>query len=160
MSSNDRQDLLDQAQFLSGDDQVANLAKVATSATTDCTDSIAPGESAYDNAHSAEDLERLRSTWDVPALAVLGIGNGAQIALAYAASHPTKVARLVLDSPLPLGISAEATAEQRVKGQQAALDAFAAQCVANNCPLGPDLSLIHISEPTRQCCTSRMPSSA
>ena len=23
-----------------------------------------------------------------------------------------------------------------------------------------DLSLIHISEPTRQCCTSRMPSSA
>ena len=24
----------------------------------------------------------------------------------------------------------------------------------------PDLSLIHISEPTRQCCTSRMPSSA
>ncbi len=138
VSSNDRQDLLDQAQFLSGDDQVANLAKVATSATTDCTDSIAPGESAYDNAHSAEDLERLRSTWDVPALAVLGIGNGAQIALAYAASHPTKVARLVLDSPLPLGISAEATAEQRVKGQQAALDAFAAQCVANNCPLGPD----------------------
>ena len=26
--------------------------------------------------------------------------------------------------------------------------------------LVPDLSLIHISEPTRQCCTSRMPSSA
>ena len=26
--------------------------------------------------------------------------------------------------------------------------------------LGLDLSLIHISEPTRQCCTSRMPSSA
>ena len=24
----------------------------------------------------------------------------------------------------------------------------------------PQLSLIHISEPTRQCCTSRMPSSA
>ncbi|MDR3660582.1 MAG: alpha/beta fold hydrolase, partial [Mycobacterium sp.] len=138
VSSTDRQDLLDQAQFLSGDDQVANLAGVATSATTNCTDTIAPGESAYDNAHSAEDLERLRSTWDVPALALLGIGNGAQIALAYAGSHPTKVSRLVLDSPLPLGISAEARAEQRVKGQQAALDAFTVQCVANNCPLGPD----------------------
>ena len=25
---------------------------------------------------------------------------------------------------------------------------------------GANLSLIHISEPTRQCCTSRMPSSA
>ncbi len=71
-----------------------------------------------------------------PTLALLGIGNGAQVALAYAGSHPNKVARLVLDSPLPLGIAAEAATEQRVKGEQAALDAFAAQCVATNCPLG------------------------
>ena len=71
-------------------------------------------------------------------MALLGIGNGAQVALAYAGSHPNKVARLVLDSPLPLGIAAEAATEQRVKGEQAALDAFAAQCAATNCPLGPD----------------------
>ena len=107
-------------------------------ATTSCTDTIAPGDSAYDNSHAAEDIERLRSTWDVPALALLGIGNGAQVALAYAGSHPNKVARLVLDSPLPLGIAAEAAAEQRVKGEQAALDALAAQCAATNCPLGAD----------------------
>jgi pimeloyl-ACP methyl ester carboxylesterase len=48
------------------------------------------------------------------------------------------VARLVLDSPLPLGIAAEAAMEQRVKGEQAALDAWAAQCAATNCPLGAD----------------------
>ncbi len=54
------------------------------------------------------------------------------------ARTPSKVARLVLDSPLPLGIAAEAATEQRVKGEQAALDAFAAQCAATNCPLGPD----------------------
>src|SRR5699024_688896 len=47
-------------------------------------------------------------------------------------------ARVVLDSPIALGVGAEAAAEQRVKGQQAALDAFAAQCVAVNCALGPD----------------------
>ena len=35
-------------------------------------------------------------------------------------------------------IAAEAAAEQQVKGQQAALDAFAAQCAATACPLGPD----------------------
>ena len=107
-------------------------------ATTSCTDTIAPGDSAYDNAHAAEDIERLRSTWDVPTIALLGIGNGAQVALAYAGSHPGKVARLVLDSPLPLGIAAEAATEQRVKGEQTALDAFATQCAATNCPLGPD----------------------
>lgn len=75
---------------------------------------------------------------DVPAVALVGIGNGAQVALAYAATRPDKVARLILDSPVALGVNAEAAAEQQVKGQQAALDAFAAQCVAVNCALGPD----------------------
>src|SRR3954454_16672170 len=134
----DRQEMLDQAQFQSGDDPVANLGAITQTATTSCTDTIAPGDSAYDNAHAAEDIERLRSTWDVDTIALLGIGNGAQVALAYAGSHPNKVSRLVLDSPLPLAINAEATAEQKVKGQQAALDAFATQCAPTNCPLGPD----------------------
>lgn len=133
----DRQEMFEQAQFQSGDDPVANLGAITMTATTSCTDTIAPGDSAYDNAHAAEDLERLRTTWDVPALAILGVGNGAQVALAYAGSHPNKVARLILDSPLPLGIGAEAATEQRVKGEQAALDAWAAQCAAGNCPL-PD----------------------
>jgi pimeloyl-ACP methyl ester carboxylesterase len=134
----DRQAIRDQAQFEAGDDPVANLADITQNATTSCTDTIAPGDSAYDNTHAATDIERLRSTWDVPALALVGIGNGAQVALSYASSHPDKVARLVLDSPIALGVGAEAAAEQRVKGQQAALDAFAAQCAAANCPLGPD----------------------
>ena len=133
-----RQEMLDQAQFASGNDPVANLTSIVQTATTACTDSIAPGDSAYDNAHAAEDIERLRSTWDVPTLALLGVGNGAQVALAYAGAHPNKLSRLVLDSPLPLGIAAEARAEQKVKGQQAALDAFAAQCIAAACALGPD----------------------
>ncbi len=134
----DRQEMRDEAQFQAGNDPVANLADIMQNATTSCTDTIAPGDSAYDNTHSATDIERLRSIWDVPALALIGIGNGAQVALSYAGSHPDKVARLVLDSPIALGVGAEAAAEQRVKGQQAALDAFAAQCAAVNCPLGPD----------------------
>lgn len=134
----DRREMGTQAQFSSGDDPVANLGTVAMTATTSCTDTIAPGDSAYDNAHAAEDIERLRSTWDVPGLALLGIGNGAQVALAYAGSHPGKVARLILDSPVPLGINAETAAEQQIKGEQASLDAFAKQCTAVNCALGPD----------------------
>ncbi|MEE6176268.1 alpha/beta hydrolase [Mycobacterium sp. 050134] len=134
----DRQEMRDQAQFQSGDDPVANLSDVSNTATTNCTDAISPGASAYDNSRAASDIERLRTLWDVPAVALVGIGNGAQVALTYAASRPDKVARLILDSPVALGVSAEAAAEQQVKGQQAALDAFAAQCVAVNCPLGAD----------------------
>jgi pimeloyl-ACP methyl ester carboxylesterase len=134
----DRQEIHDQAQFEAGNDPVANLADIVQNATTSCTDTIAPGDSAYDNTHAATDIERLRSIWDVPALALIGIGNGAQVALSYAGAHPDRVARLVLDSPVALGVGAEAAAEQKVKGQQAALDAFAQQCAAVNCPLGPD----------------------
>ncbi|HEY9304161.1 MAG TPA: alpha/beta fold hydrolase [Mycobacterium sp.] len=134
----DRQEIRDQSQFEAGNDPVANLAGIVQNATTSCTDTIAPGDSAYDNSHAANDIERLRSIWDVPALALIGIGNGAQVAMSYAGSHPDKVARLVLDSPIALGVGAEAAAEQKVKGQQSALDAFAAQCAAVNCPLGPD----------------------
>jgi len=134
----DRQSMRDQAQFQPGDDPVANLSEISNTATTNCTDAIAPGASAYDNSHAASDIERLRGLWDVPAVALVGIGNGAQVALAYAASRPDRVARLILDSPVALGVNAEAAAEQQVKGQQAALDAFAAQCVAVNCALGPD----------------------
>ncbi|NDJ89534.1 alpha/beta fold hydrolase [Mycolicibacter kumamotonensis] len=134
----DREEMWNLAQFAPGDDPVANLGDVAMTATTDCTDSISPGESSYDNTHAATDLERLRSIWDVPALALIGIGNGAQVALAYTASHPGKVARLALDSPIPLGVAAEAAAEQRIKGQEAAFEAFSAQCVAVNCALAPD----------------------
>jgi pimeloyl-ACP methyl ester carboxylesterase len=136
--ASDRQTMRDQAQFESGDDPVANLADIANNATTNCTEAIAPGASAYNNSLAASDIERLRNLWDVPAVALVGIGNGAQVALAYAGSRPDKVARLILDSPIALGINAEAAAEQKVKGQQAALDAFAAQCVAVNCALGPD----------------------
>lgn len=134
----DRDVMRNQAQFDGGDDPVAALGTVTTTATTGCTDKISPGDSAYDNARAAEDLERLRSNWDVPALALIGIGNGAQVAMAYAGSHPEKVARLVLDSPIAPGVGAESAAEDQVKAQQAALDAFAAQCVAVNCALGPD----------------------
>ena len=134
----DRQSMRDQAQFKPGDDPVANLSEISNTATTNCTDTIAPGASSYDNQLAASDIERLRNLWDVPALALIGIGNGAQVALAYAGSRPDKVARLILDSPIALGVNAEAAAEQQAKGQQAALDAFAAQCVALNCSLGPD----------------------
>ena len=134
----DRREMADQAQSEAGDDPVANLGEIVVTATTNCTDTISPGDSAYDNSHAAEDIERLRSTWDVPALAILGIGNGAQVALAYAGRHPDKVARLVLDSPIPPAINAEAAEEQQVQGEQAAPEAFAAQCAAANCPLGPD----------------------
>ena len=58
--------------------------------------------------------------------------------------------------PLPLEERAAIKARQGVRGP-----VLEAAMVADPVTLDPmPLSLIHISEPTRQCCTSRMPSSA
>ena len=135
----DRQVMRDQAQFQTGDDPVANLSDVANTATTNCTDARARRALAPTTTRTPLRISSGCATCGTyPRVALVGIGNGAQVALAYAASRPDKVARLILDSPVALGINAEAAAEQQVKGQQAALDAFAAQCVAVNCALGSD----------------------
>lgn len=57
--------------------------------------------------------------------------------MAYAGSHP-EGGPAGAGLPIPPGVAAESAAEDQAKAQQAALDAFAAQCVAANCALGPD----------------------
>src|SRR6476620_3856781 len=48
------------------------------------------------------------------------------------------VAGMMVGSPLTLGIAAEAAVGQGVKGEPAALDAWAAPCLATDCPRAPD----------------------
>ena len=135
----DRQEMLDQAQFESGDDPVANLGAITMTATTSCTDTIAPGDSAYDNAHAAEDIERLRSTWDVPDDGAAGHRQRRAGGAGLRGSHPNKVARLVLDSA--------AAAGHRRRGRRPSSASRASRprstpwppsAPPTNCPLGAD----------------------
>ena len=136
--SADRQTMRDQAQFQTGDDPVANLSDISNTATTNCTDAIAPGASAYDNSHAASDIERLRTLWDVPAVALVGIGNGAQVALAYAASRPDKVARS--DTRLADCVGRQRRSRRRATGQGPAGRARRVRCAVCRGELraGPD----------------------
>ena len=138
----DRRALADLGQFGPSDpaasqgvDEVATLARDATVA---CTDALQPSELAYDTAHAADDLEQLRRIWQVERLGILGTGNGASVALAYAARYPDQVGRLVLDAPAATTVDAATAAEHRVQGQEAALADFSRRCAALNCSLGPD----------------------
>ena len=80
----------------------------------------------------------MRSTWDVPALALIGVGSGAQVAPGVRRIPPGEGGAAGAGLPVAPSVSAEAAAEDQVKGQEAALDAFAAQCVAVNCRWHPD----------------------
>ncbi|WP_235157186.1 MULTISPECIES: alpha/beta hydrolase [Rhodococcus] len=134
----DRRALADHGQFGRTGDGPERVAELGRQATIACTDYLQPQELLFDAAHAADDLEQLRTTWGVDRIGVLGIGNGATVALAYASKYPTTVGRLVLDSPAAATADAELLAESRVRGAESAVDAFARQCVALACSLGPD----------------------
>ncbi|RVW03479.1 alpha/beta fold hydrolase [Rhodococcus spongiicola] len=135
----DRRALADLGQFTAGDaSTVDEVAALGRDATVECTDELQPYELDFDTSHAADDLEQLRQLWQVDGLGLLGTGNGAAVALAYAAKYPAHVGRLVLDAPPATTVDAATAAEQRVQGQEAALADFSRRCAALNCSLGPD----------------------
>ncbi|MFN2616597.1 MAG: alpha/beta fold hydrolase [Thermoleophilaceae bacterium] len=68
-----------------------------------CALRLGPGRAFYSTQDSVDDLEAVRAALGYPRLALLGIGNGGKLALAYAARHPGRVERLVLGSPVGPG---------------------------------------------------------
>ncbi len=119
-------------------DPIARMAELSQEATISCRDFLQPYESTFDAAHAADDIEQLRKQWQVEHIDLLGSGNGATVAIAYARKYGDHLARLVLDSPEAVGTDAVTREEQRLQGAEAALTAFAQRCTALGCALGAD----------------------
>lgn len=119
-------------------DPLGATLQLGRDATQACTDAITPAELGYDTGHAADDLEALRVAWKVDRLALLGLGDGAAVALRYAVAHPQQVSRLVLDSPAVPGADEVSNAKNAAAGAEAAFTAFAGSCAATGCPAGPD----------------------
>ncbi len=68
-----------------------------------CGVSLGARRSLYTSADTAEDIEALRVRLGAQTLALFGVSYGTRVALEYAARHPDRVERLVLDSPVPVG---------------------------------------------------------
>ncbi|WP_175583206.1 alpha/beta hydrolase [Nocardia cyriacigeorgica] len=129
----------DNAQFApGGTDQIATMAELSQDATIACRDFLQPYDGTFDAAHAADDIEQLRKQWQVERISLLGTGNGALVAMAYARKFGDHLARLVLDSPHAVDVDAVTRSEQQVQGAEAALTAFAQRCVGVGCSLGPD----------------------
>lgn len=141
----DRETLLNLGQFTPGD-PIDAVATASRNMTVDCgdvvlqsaEDYIPPGRMVFRASDAAADIEHLRDFWGIPTIGLIGSGNGARVALAYAAAHPDAVGRLILDGPPTSDGDALTNAEFRVRGQEAALNSFAQRCVAISCSLGGD----------------------
>lgn len=144
-SPSDQRTLTTLGQFAGGD-AIDAVAAAAREITVDCGDAVMqsaedfrpPGRMVFRASDAAADIEVLRDFWGASTIGLIGAGNGALIALAYAAAHPDHLSRLVLDAPESTGPDPIQSAEFRVLGRQSALDSFVARCTAIACSLGPD----------------------
>lgn len=134
----DRRALADLGQFGRSGDASDRVAELGRQATISCTDYLQPQQLMFGTSNAASDIEQLRRAWDVDRLGLLGIGNGATVALAYAAAYPGGVGRLILDSPAAATADAELLAESSARGAEAAVDEFSRRCAALECSLGAD----------------------
>lgn len=136
-----RESLADLGQFQSSASDAADRAvEAGRDATIECTDLLQPQELAFATSYAADDLEQLRLEWGVETLGIIGTGNGASTALAFAAQYPDRVARLILDSPSGIGVDQMTAAEHKTQGREAAFAAFVQRCIALDCSLGSDPS--------------------
>ncbi|MEU1980332.1 alpha/beta hydrolase [Nocardia sp. NPDC019395] len=133
-----RSGLQDNAQFAPGGDPVAAMVDMSRNGTIACRDFLQPYDGTFDAAHAADDIEQLRREWGVEHIAVLGTGSGALVGLEYGRKYGDRLARLILDSPTPVGVDTVTRSETAVQGAEAALNAFAQQCAGISCSLGPD----------------------
>jgi pimeloyl-ACP methyl ester carboxylesterase len=114
------------------------LATAGTSASDGCTEILSPHQVQFTANNAAADLDKLRTLWQVDRIGVAGVGEGADVALAYAGLYTDHVGRLILDTPAPYSTNAQTTGQQLAEGTGAALGLFADQCRAVSCSLGAD----------------------
>ena len=117
--------------------RINRLAQSASSGADGCTETLSPNQLAFGVPEAAFDIETLRQKWNVDRLALLGVGEGSDVVLTYAANFGGRAGRIVLDTPTPFGANARDRAGTAANGVQAALTTFAQRCsTLPNCALG------------------------
>ncbi len=67
-----------------------------------CANQIGPARGLYRSVDSADDIEALRVAGGYRKLVLYGVSYGTKVALTYAARYPDNVAKLILDSVVPV----------------------------------------------------------
>ena len=71
-------------------------------AAAQCARTLGPARAFYRTEDTVADIEAVRAALGIERLAIYGVSYGTKTALAYAARHPDRVDRLMLDSTLAL----------------------------------------------------------
>lgn len=118
--------------------QLAALLDTTRTAIQTCIQDRGEALTTIDYTGTAEDLEQLRIILNAPVLNLIAHGAASRAVTEFLHRYPSSVGRVVLDGaadPTPDDVSAT---EAKLLAADAGYTAFAADCVARGCPLGPD----------------------
>lgn len=119
--------------------RIDRMARAASSASDGCTETLEPNQLDFGLSGAAADLEALRIAWQLDRMAVLGVGEGSDVALAYSSNYAGRVGRLILDTPTAFGAKSRDRAAQQADAIQNSLRTFGQRCsTLGSCPLGAD----------------------
>ena len=98
-------------------------------------------ESNVSTLDQVDDLESLRNDLGAKRLSVMAWGSGATTAAAWAMSHPGRVSRLVLDSPMDPSESLVVQARKQVESVRQAVNTAFFWCASHlSCPMNANLA--------------------
>ncbi|MDQ5855094.1 MAG: alpha/beta hydrolase, partial [Actinomycetota bacterium] len=118
--------------------QLDSLLDTTRAAIQTCVQDLGEVLTAISSTGTADDLEQLRVSLNAPVLNVVAHGEASRSVTDFVRRYPNSVGRLVLDGAVDPTLDGIAAAEATLAAAEAGYTAFAADCVARGCPLGPD----------------------
>ncbi|MGH3754596.1 MAG: alpha/beta hydrolase [Pseudonocardiaceae bacterium] len=120
------------------DGQLDSLLDTAQAAIQTCVQDLGEVLTAINSTATADDLEHLRVALTAPVLNVVAHGEASRAVTDFLRRYPNSVGRVVLDGAVDPTLDGVGAAEAAMVAVDAGYTAFAADCVARGCPLGPD----------------------
>lgn len=118
--------------------QLDSLLDVTRTAIQTCVQDLGEVLTAINSTGAANDLEALRVRLGAPVLNILSQGAASPVVTGFMRRYPTSVGRIVLDGAADPTVDGITGAQAALLATDAGYTAFAADCVARNCPLAPD----------------------
>ncbi len=114
------------------------LLDITRAAIQTCVQDLGEVLTTINSTGAADDLEHLRVALNAPVLNVIAHGEASRTVTDFLHRYPTSVGRVVLDGAVDPTLDDVAAAEAALVAADAGYAAFAVDCVARGCPLGPD----------------------
>ncbi|MGH3831711.1 MAG: alpha/beta hydrolase [Pseudonocardiaceae bacterium] len=119
-------------------EQLDTLLDTTRTAIQTCIQDLGEALTTIDSTGTADDLEQLRIILNAPVLNLIAYGAASQAVTEFLHRYPSSVGRVVLDGAVDPTLDDVSATEAKLLAADAGYTAFAADCVARGCPLGPD----------------------